>query len=136
MDACMLRFAEHKVYVRKMTWGLIGVLSSAAINLPALRMVLNLVVRRIDPEMGAGAVVSSFPRPPGATPAPPPLTPRPGPVVDVTADLVDAVPSSRPPRSTATPPPLPAAALDEGDAPPPSMDRPVRMYRGRIVVDD
>jgi predicted regulator of Ras-like GTPase activity (Roadblock/LC7/MglB family) len=135
MDACMLRFAEHKIYVRKMTWGLIGVLSSAAINLPALRMVLNLVVRRIDPEMGAGAVVSTFPRPSSLNPAPPSLTPRPSPIVDLTSELVDAVPSSRPPR-VATPPPLPVIPVEEADAPPPSMDRPVRMYRGRIVVDD
>jgi predicted regulator of Ras-like GTPase activity (Roadblock/LC7/MglB family) len=134
MDACMLRFAEHKIYVRKMTWGLIGVLSSSAINLPALRMVLNLVVRRIDPEMGAGAVVSTFPRPSSLTPTPPSLTPRPGAVVDLTSELVDAVPSSRPPR-VATPPPLPVIAVEEAE-PPPSMERPVRMYRGRIVVDD
>jgi predicted regulator of Ras-like GTPase activity (Roadblock/LC7/MglB family) len=138
MEACMLRFAEHKVYVRKMTWGLIGVLSSAAINLPALRMVLNLVVRRIDPEMGAGAVVSSFPRPTSLTPAPPSLSPRPPPILNVT-DIAEPIPPSQPPRSSPTPPPLPATAVmatEEGDAPPPSMERPVRMYRGRIVVDD
>jgi predicted regulator of Ras-like GTPase activity (Roadblock/LC7/MglB family) len=138
MDACMLRFAEHKVYVKKMTWGLIGVLSSAAINLPALRMVLNLVVRRIDPEMGAGAVVSTFPRSPGSlTPAPPSLTPRPSAVVN--AEMVEPVPSSQGRRSL-TPPPLPVAAIpvsvEDPDAPPPSMERPVRMYRGRPVGDD
>jgi predicted regulator of Ras-like GTPase activity (Roadblock/LC7/MglB family) len=141
MDACMLRFAEHKVYVRKMTWGLIGVLSSAAINLPALRMVLNLVVRRIDPEMASGAVVSTFPKVPSGPPALPSLTPRPS-AVHV-AEMVEAAPisqspASSSPRSGATPPPLPVQAVPmaEEEAPPPSMDRPVRMYRGRPVLDD
>jgi predicted regulator of Ras-like GTPase activity (Roadblock/LC7/MglB family) len=141
MDACMLRFAEHKVYVRKMTWGLIGVLSSAAINLPALRMVLNLVVRRIDPEMASGAVVSTFPKGPSGPPAVPSLTPRPQ---SVRPEVTEAAPVSQPPasfapRSGATPPPLPVQAVpvtDEGEPPPPSMDRPVRMYRGRPVLDD
>jgi predicted regulator of Ras-like GTPase activity (Roadblock/LC7/MglB family) len=135
MDACMLRFAEHKIYVRKMTWGLIGVLSAASINLPALRMVLNLVVRRIDPEMGAGAVVSTFPRPPSVTPSPPAsLTPRPPPVTTLASELAEPVPASQPPRR-ATPPPLPVVAIEDPD-PPPSMERPVRMYRGRPVVDE
>ena len=48
-----LRYAEHKLYVRKMTWGIIGVLSTVGVNLPALRMVANLVIRRIDPEIAA-----------------------------------------------------------------------------------
>jgi predicted regulator of Ras-like GTPase activity (Roadblock/LC7/MglB family) len=46
LDSAMLRYAEHKLYVRKMTWGVIGVLSTVAVNLPALRMVANLVVRK------------------------------------------------------------------------------------------
>jgi predicted regulator of Ras-like GTPase activity (Roadblock/LC7/MglB family) len=51
LETCVLRYAEHKLYVRKMTWGIMAVLSSAGINLAALRMVTNLVVRRIDPEI-------------------------------------------------------------------------------------
>ena len=45
----MLRYFEHKLYLRKMAWGLIGILSGIEVNLPALRMVGNLVARRIDP---------------------------------------------------------------------------------------
>lgn len=51
LDACMLRYAEHKLYLRRMTWGLIGIISDVAVNMPALRMVVNLVIRRIDPEV-------------------------------------------------------------------------------------
>ena len=125
MDSCMLRFAEHKVYVRKMTWGLIGVMSSAAINLPALRMVLNLVIRRIDPEMGS--VVSTFPRPStlSSTPPVPPVSRQP-PALPALAEIAEAAPASQPPRAS-VPPPIPI----EEEAP-----RSVRMYRGRPVVDD
>src|SRR3954454_9514073 len=51
METCMLRYAEHKLYVRRMTWGIIAILSTVGVNLPALRMVVTLVVRRIDPEI-------------------------------------------------------------------------------------
>src|SRR5580698_9124367 len=53
METCVLRYAEHKLYIRKMTWGILGILSTIGVNLPALRMVANLVVRRIDPEIAA-----------------------------------------------------------------------------------
>ncbi len=33
LETCVIRYAEHKLYVRKMTWGIIGVLSSVDINL-------------------------------------------------------------------------------------------------------
>ena len=53
LDSVMLRYFEHKLYLRKMAWGLIGILSGIEVNLPALRMVGNLVARRIDPEVAA-----------------------------------------------------------------------------------
>jgi len=56
MEACVLRYAEHKLYIRRMTWGIIAILSTVAVNLPALRMVANLAIRRIDPEI---AVITS-----------------------------------------------------------------------------
>src|SRR5277367_2492696 len=76
METCVLRYAEHKLYVRKMTWGIIGVLSTVGVNLPALRMVANLVIRRIDPEIaaissGASTVTKTLP-----APAPQPSTDR------------------------------------------------------------
>ena len=62
MDACVLRFSEHKLYLRKLATGFVGVLSGVKVNMPALRMVANLVVRRVDAEMS---------RPTLAPPAPP-----------------------------------------------------------------
>jgi predicted regulator of Ras-like GTPase activity (Roadblock/LC7/MglB family) len=126
METCMLRYAEHKLFVRKMTWGLIGVISSAAVNLPALRMVVNLVVRRIDPEVSA--IYSSQ----SASRTPPPL-----PVVTPSArppSVSASPPSARPRSPTPAPPPVAPAAVGDGDPPP--TEHPVRMYRGRPVVDE
>jgi hypothetical protein len=134
MDTCMLRYSEQKLYVRKMTWGIIGVLSSAAVNLPALRMVLNLVVRRIDPEIGAIATVSAR----GPSKGPPPLPGR--------TPMKSAMDSGPPASSSSRSQPAPQGAakdagppasphVDDADAPVPSTDRPVRMYRGRPVSD-
>ena len=51
MESFMLRYAEHRLFVRQMTWGLVGVMVASTVNLPALRMAVNLVVRRIDPDV-------------------------------------------------------------------------------------
>jgi predicted regulator of Ras-like GTPase activity (Roadblock/LC7/MglB family) len=131
VDTCMLRYSDHKMYVRKMTWGLIGVLSSSAVNLPALRMVVNLVVRRIDPEVGA--IVSTPVRAASTTPPPlhvtrggPTAAIDPGPPAAVQPrpqPIVRRTPGSAPPR------------LEQAEDPAASEDRPVRMYRGRPVDD-
>jgi predicted regulator of Ras-like GTPase activity (Roadblock/LC7/MglB family) len=116
LEAAMLRFSEHKLYLRKMTWGVIGILSTVTVNLPALRMVANLVIRKIDPEVSPSML----------TPPPPPVAmqpPTPPP------PIVESTPP-RPSKPTPTPAPPPAPEL----APPSS--RQVRMYRGRPVVDD
>jgi predicted regulator of Ras-like GTPase activity (Roadblock/LC7/MglB family) len=128
MNACMLRYAEHKLYVRRMAGGIIGVLSSVEINMPALRMVVNLAARRINPEL------TRLP----ATPHEPLSGEiRPG-----------RAPTSALPAAASTPrPSVPPAALetfdvsghtsvmaqDGRDSTPPVSERHVRMYRGRRV---
>ncbi len=126
METCMLRYAEHKLYVRKMTWGIMAVLSSTAVNLPALRMVANLVVRRIDPEIAP--LLSK--RPSASKPASPPATPP-----AVKMSTAPPAPPAPKPRSQAplVPAPTDAIPVDGGDATPSGSDRHVRMYRGRPV---
>ncbi len=62
MESFMLRYAEHRLFVRQMTWGLVGVMVASTVNLPALRTAVSLVVRRIDPDVWSspspGAVAS------------------------------------------------------------------------------
>jgi predicted regulator of Ras-like GTPase activity (Roadblock/LC7/MglB family) len=125
LESVMLRYFEHKLYLRKMAWGLIGILSSIEVNLPALRMVGNLVARRIDPEVAASVSRSPSPMPrkpspprasvqsAGATPPPPPATVA----------------------RTSVPPPAPQIARGDTEATPPASNGQVRMYRGRRVEE-
>src|SRR4029077_11374049 len=120
-ETCMLRYAEHKLYVRKMTWGILGILSAVGVNLPALRMVANLVMRRIDPEI---ATISS-------SAASAKTLPSPAPRVRASSDrgasaLVPTIDSPDPP---------PVIPEDGRDSPASSTDRHARMYRGRPVEE-
>jgi hypothetical protein len=162
LDACVLRYAEHKLYLRRMTWGLIGIVSAVAVNMPALRMVANLVIRRIDPEVAPSLRPSAPPAtmPPHAlraleptaiplvhahTPAPPPAIPYPPPLPALASSPppLPAMAAQPPPRKASTPPPPEPeladdtiVAQDGRDSSPPTSDRHVRMYRGRRVVDE
>jgi predicted regulator of Ras-like GTPase activity (Roadblock/LC7/MglB family) len=117
LDGCTLRYAEHKLYLRTMAWGLIGVLSTFAVNKPSLRMAVNLVIRRVDPE-----VVPSL-RPAFSASAPPPTPPLPR----------LPTPLAPPVRPASAHPEVPPEARDSS---PPPGGRPVRMYRGRPVTDE
>ena len=126
LESVMLRYFEHKLYLRKMAWGLIGILSDIQVNLPALRMVGNLVARRIDPEVAA--TVSRAPSPP--TPSPPRVSMAPRPA--------SATPPPPPPAVAATmrtAPPPPVAPMEKADSDSPMSERSVRMYRGRRVQE-
>jgi predicted regulator of Ras-like GTPase activity (Roadblock/LC7/MglB family) len=120
LDSVMLRYFEHKLYLRKMAWGLIGILSGIEVNLPALRMVGNLVARRIDPEVAATMSRPPTPR----TPSPPRTALKP------TAGTPPPPPMVR----TSAPPAMPAAQETRESAPPTS-ERPARMYRGRRIEE-
>ena len=128
LETVMLRYAEHKLYLRKTAWGHIGILSAAQVNLPALRMVGNLVAKRIDPEVGAvlgrGAAAmttrAAVPRPPGLTPAPPPV-------------VVPTMATPAPPSAYAAPMTSPPTPRASGKPIPPAGPPSVRTYRGRRV---
>lgn len=47
LDSLVLRFADHKLHVRRSKGGLLCVIANADTNLPALRMALALVARRL-----------------------------------------------------------------------------------------
>ncbi|HVU05014.1 MAG TPA: roadblock/LC7 domain-containing protein [Polyangiaceae bacterium] len=46
---CVLKFAEHRLFVREVSGAFLGVLLSAAASLPALRVATNLVARKLGP---------------------------------------------------------------------------------------
>lgn len=84
-ELCVIRFIDHKLYVKTLPAGMLCIVASAAINLPALRMAANLVARKVGPEMsrlgGAAAPaapVTGAPRPSSSGfPVPPPPPPPP-----------------------------------------------------------
>jgi len=48
-EHCVLRFLDHKLYLRSTPNGFLCVLSTNAVNTPALKMALTLISRRVDP---------------------------------------------------------------------------------------
>jgi predicted regulator of Ras-like GTPase activity (Roadblock/LC7/MglB family) len=49
IKSCVLRFAEHKLFVREVSGAFLGVLMAANASVPALKVATNLVARRIEP---------------------------------------------------------------------------------------
>jgi predicted regulator of Ras-like GTPase activity (Roadblock/LC7/MglB family) len=69
-DHCVMRFADHKLYLRSVQNGFLCVLSTNGVNTPALKMALTLTSRRIDPLIAEGAAthLSAHPSPSVAPP--------------------------------------------------------------------
>src|SRR4051812_8637848 len=72
-EHCVMRFADHKLYLRSVPHGFLCVLSTNGVNTPALKMALTLTSRRIDPLIAdaAAALAASNPSV-GARPSEPP----------------------------------------------------------------
>jgi len=81
-EHCVMRFADHKLYLRRVPKGFLCVLSTNGVNTPALKMALTLTSRRIDPliappepdtatVMLAAARLSTAPPPPVSEPPKP-----------------------------------------------------------------
>ena len=103
-ELCVLRFAEHKVYIKSLQGGMLCILTGSQVNVPALRMAANLVARKVGPELARRAAA--------AVPAPAPAT--------VSQARASSSGFAVVPTTTM------ATGLDEA-APPPAH----RMYRGR-----
>ena len=70
-DHCVMRFADHKLYLRSVPNGFLCVLSTNGVNTPALKMALTLTSRRVDPLIAEGAASLT-----GALPSPSATPPR------------------------------------------------------------
>ena len=76
-DNCVMRFADHKLYLRRTPNGFLCVLSTNAVNTPAMKMALTLTSRRVDPmileepPVSSAASVSVNPPPPSVSEQPP-----------------------------------------------------------------
>ena len=122
----VLRFSEHKLHVRCTDHGIICALSEPRVNLPALKLALTLVARRVRGEKGPSRYE--------ITAAPPPASLDPGSTLpSMTSPFAVPVQSS-PPPSVGPASQGPASA----GRPPVSSQRPVDSkrhgyYRGRPV---
>jgi len=50
-ELCVLRFAEHKLYVKTFAGGALCVVTGVEVSMPALRMAANLVARKVAPDL-------------------------------------------------------------------------------------
>jgi predicted regulator of Ras-like GTPase activity (Roadblock/LC7/MglB family) len=81
-EHCVMRFADHKLYLRCVSNGFLCVLSTNRVNTPALKMALTLTARRVNPlilDAAAGKVVSASVPPPPVADVPPASTAAPSP---------------------------------------------------------
>jgi predicted regulator of Ras-like GTPase activity (Roadblock/LC7/MglB family) len=69
LDVAVLRFRDHKLYVKTLSGGALCIISDGAVNMPALRMAASLVGRRISPALDTVAALPMLP--PTAAPQPP-----------------------------------------------------------------
>lgn len=96
LDLAMIRFQDHKVYLKVLASGMLCVLAHPKVNVAALRMAVNLVGRRITPVMEQLEA-----EPPNA----------------LTEDTVKTAPPSEPPR------PVPGAHVKASGSPAPGQRR-------------
>jgi predicted regulator of Ras-like GTPase activity (Roadblock/LC7/MglB family) len=124
----VLRFSEHKLHVRCTDHGIICALSEPRVNLPALKLALTLVARRVRGETGPSHYETTAPPPPAS--------------LDPGATLPSMTSPFAVPAPSAPPPSVGPASQAQGPAsvgrPPVSSQRPVESkrhgyYRGRPV---
>jgi predicted regulator of Ras-like GTPase activity (Roadblock/LC7/MglB family) len=77
LDVAVVRFRDHKLYLKALGAGMLCIVAEGGVNMPALRMAANLVGRRIVPALERAALE---PAPlvapaPAAAPRPPALAP-------------------------------------------------------------
>ncbi len=66
----VLRYGSHKVALRPVKGGLLTIVSESAVNMPALRMAMNLVARKLE-STGLDTNDHASPPPPTTRPRPP-----------------------------------------------------------------
>lgn len=123
VNQCVLRYGPHKISLRPVSGGLLTIVASSDINLPALRMAANLVAKKLPALSPLGG---SPPATPAANPA------------SLTTTLVSASAPAIPPVSatpaTTSAPRRPQQASSAPEAPdgPPSRQR-AAFFRGKRI---
>ena len=117
----MVRFSDHLIYIKQFArGGALCILTDGVVNVPALKMAINLAHRKLAAEIGSAQPIPTS-KPVVAVPAaagPPPVAAEP--------------PAAAGPP--AAPEPAAAAAQVTNGAQPPARRTP-RTYRGHLVED-
>jgi predicted regulator of Ras-like GTPase activity (Roadblock/LC7/MglB family) len=71
-DVAVLRYRDHKLYLKSLEAGMLCIVAEGTVNMPALRMAANLVSRRIGPALENPSALAAVPAPAVAAPAAPP----------------------------------------------------------------
>jgi predicted regulator of Ras-like GTPase activity (Roadblock/LC7/MglB family) len=61
LDVAVVRFRDHKLYLKVLGAGMLCIVAEGAVNMPALRMAANLVGRRIVPALERAAHEPTLP---------------------------------------------------------------------------
>jgi predicted regulator of Ras-like GTPase activity (Roadblock/LC7/MglB family) len=69
MDVAVLRFGDHKLYLKALTGGMLCIIAERAVNMPAMRMAANLVGRRIGADLERADAAPEPPPPDDPQPA-------------------------------------------------------------------
>jgi predicted regulator of Ras-like GTPase activity (Roadblock/LC7/MglB family) len=72
LDVAVVRFRDHKLYLKTLPGGMLCIVAEGAVNMPALRMAANLVGRRIGPVVERASLMPPPPPPADAVVAAPP----------------------------------------------------------------
>lgn len=59
VDVLVIRFRDHKLYLKVLPDGVLCILADTGVNMPALRMAANLVGRRIATDLARAATMSA-----------------------------------------------------------------------------
>ncbi|HEY2903505.1 MAG TPA: hypothetical protein VGL59_23170 [Polyangia bacterium] len=63
LDVAVVRFRDHKLYLKALGGGMLCIVAEGSVNMPALRMAANLVGRRILPTLERAALEPVAPAP-------------------------------------------------------------------------
>jgi predicted regulator of Ras-like GTPase activity (Roadblock/LC7/MglB family) len=105
LRVCVMRFSEHKLFLRPVEGAFLGVVLTSAASVPALKVAANIVSRRL-----AGALASAQ---------------------QTAAERETTGPSTH--RTLASSPAPPVAPPAAAPSVPPAAPKPQRFYRGRPV---
>jgi predicted regulator of Ras-like GTPase activity (Roadblock/LC7/MglB family) len=51
VDSGQLKFQDHKLYIKALSRGILCIITTTGVSMPAMKMAVNLALRRINPEI-------------------------------------------------------------------------------------